>query len=325
MKPFNIFRLLVFTCCVTSALTFSNCVDEVHIDQDFHETQKLVLYCRLCPQLDTTYIMLTNTTLLYASSNSEMMNLKNGVVELSADGQTWKRAAYDPMRQRFFLTKEEFPIMEGHTYYIQASYPGFEDVSSSCTVPVAHDVDFRFDTVSVSSDMHLGQIYNWPHRDVYAEWRDVAGEENYYSLMKKVQFIHNDFGDDDDSIITSYYWDYYTVWMYRNNQDYRYVSDESYDGTLMRFMVEEDLPIEDFDYWEDDEEEDQSEKYYFLFLDRNCYLYEKTLNDNDFDMNFLMLEPTHTYNNIENGFGLFGSFCMTQVGSKIPHQTAGDF
>ena len=110
MKSFNIFRLLVFTCCVISALTFSSCVDEVHIDQDFHETQKLVLYCRLCPQLDTTYILLTNTTLLYASSNTAMMNLKDGVVELSADGQTWTRAAYDQSRQHFFLTKEEFPI-----------------------------------------------------------------------------------------------------------------------------------------------------------------------------------------------------------------------
>ena len=296
------------------SLLLSSCVDEVHIDRDFHETQKLVLYCRLCPQLDTTYIMLTNTTLLYASSNNEMMNLKDGVVELSADGQTWTRAAYDPTRQQFFLTKEEFPIMEGHTYYIQASYPGYEEVSSSCTVPVAHDVGFRFDTVSVSSDMHLGQIYNWPHKDVYAEWRDVAGEENYYALMEKVLFTHHDFGDGDDPVIISYFWDFYTVWMYRNNQDYRYVSDEGFDGAVMRFMVDENLPEENFDE-EEDEEEDVNEEYYFLFLDRNCYLYEKTLNDSDlgFDMGFLLLEPAHTFTNIKNGFGLFGAFCMVRV------------
>ena len=310
IKTFRIIIVAVFS-TLFSLLLFS-CVDEVHIDQDFHETQKLVLYCRLCPQLDTTYILLTNTTLLYASSNSEMTNLKDGMVELSADGQTWTRAAYDPARQQFFLTKEEFPVTEGGIYYIRASHPGFEEVSSSCTVPVTHDLGFRFDTVSVSSDMHLGQIYNWPHRDVYAEWRDVAGEENYYALTEKVLFTHNDFGDGSGPVITSYYWDFYTIWMYRNNQDYRYVSDEGYDGALMRFMVDENLPEEDFDYEEDDEE-DAEEEYYFLFLDRNCYLYEQTLNDNDFDLNFLMLEPTHTYTNIENGFGLFGAFSMMRV------------
>ena len=209
----------IFIFVILSIAAFTACVDEVHIDQDFNETQKLVLYCRLCPQLDTTYILLTNTTLLYASSNTAMMNLKDGVVELSADGQTWTRAAYDQSRQHFFLTKEEFPIEEGHTYYIRASHPDFEDVSSSCTVPVAHDVGFRFDTVTVNSDMHL------------------------------------DFGDGSGSMVTSYYWDFYTVWMYRNNQDYRYVSDEGNDGAVMRFLVDENLPIEGEGDWDDEEDE----------------------------------------------------------------------
>ena len=311
IKTFRIIIVAVFS--TLFPLTFSRCVDEVHIDQDFHESQKLVLYCRLCPQLDTTYILLTNTVLLYASHSNEIEVLKDGVVELSADGQTWTRAAYDPARQHFFLTKEEFPVAEGGTYYIRASHPGFEDISSSCTVPVVHDVGFRFDTVSVSGDMHLGQIYNWPHRDVYAEWRDVPGEENAYMLMEKVLFTHHDFGDGSGPVVISYYWDFYTVWMYRNNQDYRYVSDEGYDGALMRFMVEEDLPEEDYDYGEDDDEEDFDENYYFLFLDRNCYLYEKTASDDDLGLNFLLLEPVHTYTNIENGFGLFGAFSMVEV------------
>ena len=305
-------NIIIFV--ILSIATFTACVDEVHIDRDFHETQKLVLYCRLCPQLDTTYIMLTNTTLLYASSNSEITNLKDGVVELSADGHTWTRAAYNPTREHFFLTKEEFPIAEGHTYYIRASYSGYEDVSASCIVPMTHDVGFRFDTVSVSSDMHLGQIYNWPHRDVYAEWRDVAGEENHYALMEKVLFTHNDFGDGSGPVITSYYWDFYTVWMYRNNQDYQYVSDDGYDGAVMRFMVDDNLPIEDNSFDEDVETEDS--QYFLFFLDRSCYLYEKTLNTGDFDLNFLLLEPMHTYTNIENGYGLFGAFCMVPVGNS---------
>ena len=219
-----------------------------------------------------------------------------------------------PEKRHFFLTKQEFPVEEGGTYYIRASYPGYDDVSSSCTVPHSYDVGFRFDTVSANGDVHLGEIYNWPHRDVYAEWRDVAGEENYYSLMQKVLFTHHDYGDGDDPVIISYYWDYFPVWMYRNNKDYQYVSDEGYDGALLRFMVEGNLP-EEGDYWGDEDEYEEDEEYYFLFLDRNCYLYEKTLNDNDwgFDMGFLLLEPVHVYTNIKNGFGLFGGFSMLRV------------
>lgn len=311
MNTIKISRMFVVMLATGLTFLFSACVDDVPIDREFNETQKLVLYSRLCPQLDTTYILLSNTELLYSSTHQETLNLKDGVVELSADGNHWVRASYLDEKEHFFLTKEEFPVQEGGTYYIRASYPGYEDVSSSCTVPYSHDIGFRFDTVSAYGDVHLGQIYNWPHRDVYVEWRDVAGEENYYALMKKTEIIHYEYGDDSGPATYSFYWAYYTVWMYLNNQDYQYVSDEGYDSALMRFMVNDGLPVED-DYWYDEDEYSEDE-YYFLFLDRNCYLYERTLNSGGFDMNFLLLEPVHTYTNIENGFGLFGAFSMVRV------------
>lgn len=312
MNTIKISRMFVVIFTTAFSFLFTACVDDVSIDQEFNETQKLVLYSRLCPQLDTTYILLTNSKLLYTNTNQSMLILNDGVVELSSDGENWVRATYLPEKEHFFLTKEEFPIQEGATYYIRASYPGYEDVSSSCTVPYSHDVGFRLDTVSAIGDVHLGEIYNWPHRDVYAEWRDVAGEENYYALMEKKLQTYYDYGNGYGPVITSYYWTFYTVWMYLNNQDYQYVSDEGYDGALMRFMVEEGMPEEGEEYWDEDEE-DQEKEYYFLFLDRNCYLYERTLHENDFDMNFLLLEPEHTYTNIENGFGLFGAFSMRKV------------
>jgi sirohydrochlorin cobaltochelatase len=81
-----------------------------------------------------------------------------------------------------------------------------------------------------------------------------------------------------------------------------------------------DMAGEGDDYWDEDEGEDEDEgnTYYLIFLDRNCYLYEKTLNDNDLgsDMSFLLLEPVHPYTNIENGFGLFGAFCMVPVPTR---------
>lgn len=303
------FRMFVVIFATAFSFLFAACVDDVPIDREFNETQKLVLYSRLCPQLDTTYILLTNSKLLYTNSNQSMLILKDGVVELSADGEHWAQATYLPEKERFFLTKEEFPIQEGATYYIRASYPGYENVSSSCKVPYSHDVGFRIDTVSSNGDSHLGEIYNWPHRDVYVEWCDVAGEENYYALMEKTLQIYNDEGNGEGPINASRYWTFYSVWLYLNNQEYRYVSDEGYDGSVMRYLVEDGLPEEGGNYGDDGSEKE----YYFLFLDRNCYEYERTLHGSDFNMNFLLLEPEHTYTNIENGFGLFGAFCMRQV------------
>ena len=52
--------------------------------------------------------------------------------------------------------------------------------------------------------------------------------------------------------------------------------------------------------------------FYLVFLDKDSYLYETTLSE-DNQLNFLMLEPLHTYSNIEGGFGLFGAFSMREI------------
>ena len=317
MNTIKISRLFVVIFTTTISFLFSACVDEVPIDREFDETQKLVLYSRLCPQTDTTFILLTNTELLYTSTPQETLKPADGMVELSDDGIHWMRAAYLPEKERFFLTKQEFPIEEGHTYYIRASYPGYDNISSSCTVPYSHDTGFRFDTVAANGDIHLGEIYNWPHKDVYAEWRDVAGEENYYGLYNYREYVMHVENPDGTWSTINGAWQYELQWMYLNNADYRYVSDEGNDGSLMRYMVAEDLVDDYYDDYDDyDDDEEDNGQYYLFFLDRNCYLYEKTVADNEFgfDMGFLLLEPVHAYTNIENGFGLFGAFSMREVG-----------
>ena len=118
-----------------AAVAFTGCVDDINIEDQFGETRKLVLYCRLCPQMDSTYILLSNSQLIFGQDSQDVPIISDGTVELSADGSHWVRATYDMLRQRYLITREEFPVVEGGTYYIRASYSGFEDVSSTCTVP----------------------------------------------------------------------------------------------------------------------------------------------------------------------------------------------
>ena len=302
-------QIILFCCYTLTAFLFAGCVDDVNLEDQFHETRKLVLYGRLCPQLDTTYILLSSTKLLYGGDSGDFPNISDGTVELSADGAHWVQATYNTAHKRYMITRQEFPVMEGHTYHIRASYPGFKEISASCTVPVTRNVEFRFDTVAVDHDTHWGEIYNWPHKDVYVQWRDVPGEENAYSLKTYYQeLVISDF-DDDDFELEYGYWQYNSEWLNDGSADYQYISDQGRDGNVMRFLLDTD--IYDEDDW-DDEYDDVPTQYYLFFLDRDTYLYESTLTEGS-AFNFLLLEPLHTYTNIENGFGLFGAFCMLRV------------
>ena len=97
------------------------------------------------------------------------------------------------MRQQYLITQTELPIEEGHTYYIRASHTGYPDVNAICTVPYAREINFRLDTITTQNDQHWGEIWPEEHRDVYAEWTDYPGEENFYMLSNK-------------SIVDSYYY-----------------------------------------------------------------------------------------------------------------------
>lgn len=309
MKTNRLYQIVALVCSMMAAVAFTGCVDDINIEDQFGETRKLVLYCRLCPQMDSTYILLSNSQLIFGQDSQDVPIISDGTVELSADGSLWVRATYDMLRQRYLITREEFPVVEGGTYYIRASYPGFEDVSSTCTVPFSHDVGFRFDTVATDGDLHWGEPYYWPHKDVFVEWRDVAGEENAYAIgYKRLSPIHvwSDEGED-----VFYEWRFDIDLLTEGNTDYWYVSDKDRDGQVMRFIHDVDLyEHEDDDEWTPPLEQQR----YLLFLDRNCYQYEITLPYDDFGMlNFLFLEPEHTFTNIENGFGLFGAFSMLEV------------
>lgn len=306
-----LFCIILFFSYITTSIFFLGCVDDVDLENQFHDTRKLVLYGRLCPQLDTTYILLSSTKLLYGHDTGDFPNISDAIVELSDDGSQWVRAPYDMVHRRYRLTRQEFPIIEGRTYHIRASYPGFKDISSTCTVPVTHDVGFRFDTVAVSSDSHWGEVYNWPHKDVYVQWRDVPGEENAYALKSyRQRNIFHETEEGEWEMLPGG-WNYYSEWLFEGTNEYEYVSDQGRDGAVMRYVF--DVDLYEYDDWDEEDDEDEGPtQYYLFFLDKSSYLYEITQTDNS-GLNFLLLEPLHAYTNIENGFGLFGAFSMIRV------------
>jgi len=314
MNNIYIRQIAIFIGFIVGLLSFSGCESVVDLSDQIDAQPKLVLYCRICPQLDSTYILLTTSKVLYSTTNEGEMSqnsnyytrLSDGIVELSADGNTWKRAVYDESRQQYLITQAELPIEEGHTYYIRASHDGYPDVSACCTVPFVRNVNFRFDTVTVQSDVHWGEVWDEEHQDLYVEWKDYPGEENYYMLVNHYIMAHYYYmAGGVDSVSYSWYW--WTRWLEDENEKSLLVfSDEGQDGQVFRRLLEA--------FYEDYNEHDTQEQYYLLFLDRNNYLYEKSMSYSDYaSLSYFLLEPLHTYSNIENGFGLFGAFSMLAV------------
>lgn len=292
-----------------AAVLLSSCIDPVDLGNQVNEKPQLVLYCRLCPQLDSTYIMLSHTQLLYgAGSHQEITMLRDGVVELSADGEHWIQATYYEPKDVFLLTRQEFPVEEGHTYYIRASRAGYDDVSAVCTVPYSRPVDAHFDTVVVNNDVHWGEIWDEPHKDIYVEWRDYPGEANYYALTTYSRYTHffHDYETGESS--ESYYWSYFVSWLVDGNSSLQYFSDEGRDGEVFRYIEEELVDLD-----EESGENEEYAQYYMMFLDKNCYQYEVTLSEEGGFFNGFLLEPMHTYSNIEHGFGLFGAFTLQEI------------
>ncbi len=274
-------------CLCTILLT--SCITDVDIDKQLDEAEKLVLYCRLCPQVDTTSVYLSHTTMLFGTYTDELSDpVAGAIVELSSDKVNWTRARYDNRQQRYLLPQSEFPIESGVTYYIRAYHPDFEEISSQCAVPYIRDIDLQLVTAPAINDTHQGEIFDFSHIDYSLQWKDYPGEENRYMFIT---------GTPDSGQAAS--WSSLIVVYLIDNKEYTYIfSDEGRDGQTIRCH---------YKYEYDNNGDIDTEKFGIVFLDPNCYKYEKSRIENDNLMSFFMLEPLHFYSNIENGYGLFGA------------------
>lgn len=288
------------------AIPFTGCVDDVNLDDQLSNSSRLVLFCRLCPQLDTTWVFLSHSQPLYGngSSTSSMDVLSDGMVELSADGDHWVQATFNTEKQRYMLARDEFPVEEGHTYFIRASHKDYKTVTAACTVPVQRPVEARLDTVEAQGDIHMGSIWNLPHKDAYLQWHDYPGEDNYYAFVTYEPVdLYYGYSESQQWFI-GYYWGYTVLSL--NENECTYVSDDGRDGQILRYLTQSLLPPEE-------ENTDYESVYYLAFLDRNTYLFETTMGESDSYFNLFLLEPMHAHSNVENGFGIFGAMTLQRI------------
>jgi hypothetical protein len=290
MKKMFFYIIFLLGICLNSCITY--------IEKDLDMESKLVLFSYLVPQLDTTIVCLTNSVPLFSTDIKKPKYINNATVEISENNMDWVKLAFDKLYQQYFITQTLFPIIEGKTYYIRASAPGFETVSASCTVPFLRETNLNLVIEESINDVHNGEIYSWYHKHYYFEWKDYPAEDNYYIFCRNGfwwDYVY-DYDGGDDWYLNPVDSTLYHFW--RTFQDAKdkpcIFSDQGQDGKKMSVLIS---------LWQTD-----FSKVALLQTDRNCYLFERSSYEYDSDLQSFMLEPVQLYSNVKNGYGVFGAF-----------------
>lgn len=273
-------------------LGFFSCEEEVDLNGGLDLKPKLVLYGRLCPQLDTIHISLTNSVPKFGKYRQESMKVvDNAVVELSTDKEYWTKLTFDSYSGTYKIMQSEFSIEEGKTYHIRASATGFETVYSSCIIPYQRNLNPSSTLVGVSIEEPVTTPFPDLSKDTSTNFviaytihiNDHAGEKNYYCILASSNV---------------------------------FLSDEGKDGQLLNANFTYSHPFKDIS---EIHRLFPDGIYYsgavILQIDRNLYLSEYA---NKWGNMPLMSEPARPYSNIEHGFGVFGAFTITTFTYNFP-------
>jgi hypothetical protein len=299
---------LFFYLLIVLSMTVNSCIN--YIDHELDIKPKLVLHCYLVPQLDTTILCLTNSSPIFTSKPREIAPVVNALVEISDDNNRWFKMEFDFENNIYYILQTQFPILEGKTYYVRASAPGYETVSSSCTVPYFRETNLELVYEDCTLEEHA---FVGSHDHGYIKWNDYPGEENYYLFYRQdFNWYSNGWVWHNNEYIpldTNYYYAWYLL--SDINDKPCIFSDIGRDGKKMSVIMMDYIP----------------EKFEMTLLqaDKNCYLHELSFWDweRHGDLQFFMLEPIQLYTNIKNGYGVFGAFTMQdytfELTSRPPH------
>jgi hypothetical protein len=240
---------------------------------------------------------------MFSSNKKKPEFVTNAIVEISENSTQWKPLIFDDRLKHYIMPQLFFPIEEGKTYYIRASAPGHETVTSSCTVPYLRETNLSLVVKESINCVHNQETYSWYHNHYYFEWNDYPGEENYYIINKNHAYWHYYFDNLNENGYPIFDSIRFHSWYYFVNDNHKpcIFSDIGCDGEKMSvFLSVFRSSTDDFS------------KMALLQTDRNCYLFEQSLIDYNRDFQIFMLEPNQIFTNIRNGYGVFGAFVMKE-------------
>ncbi len=210
-----------------------------------------------------------------------------------------------------FHSSTNKPIV-GKNYSIKVSASGFEDVSSEGSLPnsiVALDVS-KLSIISKTIEVYDSSTY-----DINAKMTitlmDPVNEDNYYEL-----YLFS---------IDTFYWDWTdsSVYDLTTYMEYLYSEDPSVEGynhynlgsvLFTDHLFDGETHEMTFDIYTYTHTYSPSKKFYAMLRthSRDSYLYEKSSSLYMSGSDNFFAEPVQVYNNIDNGYGIFGGYVTSK-------------
>jgi hypothetical protein len=211
------------------------------------------------------------------------------------------------------ISSEEFPIEAGKTYTVTVQTPEGEEVSASCTVPVAvaltnsqtQGVDYRYeDCLECPADKKTQISFSFEDRSGEANYYRMILETFTYTASYRVDSIYHDFNTNKEFI-----------------EEEALFTDSYFNGQ----NIEKKLIAHSIPYWTEERKKNYAEQYpygvkivqegtiHLLHVDDHYYKYHESLNrHSDVGDENPFAEPVPVYTNVLNGYGIFSAYNRTK-------------
>lgn len=337
-------KKIAFILFISIALFFS-CEKEIIIDSALLESKLTVNAFISTDSAITVYVYQSLPLNGYTASktkNNAKVSLRFDdqlhELELVTNDQYYFQGDYDTLN---FYTQPNLRGIPGKTYHLEVSCPGFETVTAETTIPIPVEL-ISIDTMSMIKTEGNNIIFNQYYTLRYI---DPANESNYYRLVKtetegkwfdtyynqdtikyfsvytqkgNSYFNSNDpiFGDETDdanSYLFGGVWNSFAVFNdeLNNGKDYQLEVYES-----MGFWGNEDEVAEQIKNESFVNTHIGNFKKTTIFLQSispELFLYLKSIDLQSYNDGGPFMEPVPVYNNINNGYGIFGSYSSTSL------------
>jgi hypothetical protein len=213
----------------------------------------------------------------------------------------------------YYRTRNNNKPIEGESYKIEVSAPGYETVFAESNIPNHTDIVSFNKTSSTDIEGNM-------KRSATIQFLDRSGVKDYYVISltqynykidtNPSSIIDTSYLSKSESLLTSYSLE---VEAPRINRDVLYISDKSFNG---------DLHSISFNYKLVDDSSINGNLYRTVVsmsaLSEAAFEFYTTLNKHEDQLNNPFSEPVRIYSNIENGLGIFGglSFASKEIFSK---------
>jgi hypothetical protein len=237
----------------------------------------------------------------------------------------------------YYFTTPNLRGIAGKTYHLEVSCPGFETVTAETTIPIPVEI-ISVDTMSMfvqeGNYTSLRQYYN-------LRFKDPGHEANYYRLLRKERggkwrnyYVNSDtirYFSLYEDMVNSYFGSNDPVYGDESNNADSYIfggawnsfgvfNDELINGKDYQLNVYKSLT-----YWGDNDQREEEVRnnmntrignfekttMYLQSISKDMFLYLKSVDLQSYNDGEPFMEPVPVYNNINNGYGIFGSYSST--------------